>query len=504
MRIGPAVLASAVVLSCTEPARISTPADVNRREDFQEAPPPCKDCVLGPLELSTKSGQNGVYTTEFKAVQGEYKLLIDSDDQPGGLLELELNGVALPVIKSQKTPISGPLSLDVRLLIVNQLKARLLGRRDLRFVLEIPRPFPPGACPALTGFLTHPTTPPDLLAAIVPLGNLNPPEHVIPTHHLYMRPPASGGAGPLPAYAPYTARIVAIGRDDIRGDYYLYLAICEGLRMYLIHIAELAPRLAWLAAAPFGGFPLGPGFFKLVIVDVAPNELLGYASATYGPYDLGMVDLRRPPLAFANPSRYEISAELLATLPPGIPMELVNLIAPTRLQQFCAIDYFTPTVRASLEPLLGSFDGATRRTVPPICGEHMQDLPGTAQGNWFGDETGGAIPERNRIALVHDNVDPTIPTFSISNEFPFWSAGDWRFVPAATGFVNRDFSAVVPGNVYCYEGMRVGAINSGTVLIEVFGTGGDPANRLRIERPGVPACGAGPWAFTTAAAVFQR
>ena len=134
----------------------------------------------------------------------------------------------------------------------------------------------------------------------------------------------------------------------------------------------------------------------------------------------------------------------------------------------------------------------------------MQDLPGTAQGNWFGDETGGAIPERNRIALVHDNVDPGIPVFSISDEFPFWGAGAWRFTPAATGFVNRDFSAVMPGNVYCYEGMRVGETNSGTVLIEVFGTGAETANRLRIERPGVASCGSPPWSFTTAAVVFQR
>lgn len=499
MKLRLVVVGAAALISCTHAADVSSPKDVRR--DLQEPPPPCNDCVLGPLELITQSGQNeSIYTTEFKAVQGEYKLVIDSDDQPGGLLELELNGIALPPIKSQKTPISGPVSLDIRLTAINQIKARLWGRPNLRFVLEIPRPFPPGPCPKLTGFLTHPTTPPELLAAIVPLGNLNPPEHVIPTHHIYMRPPLSGDAGPLPAYAPYSAQIVAIGRADDRGDYYLYISPCEGLRMYFIHLTELAPRLAWLTAEPFGGFHLGPGFFKLVTVNVPANELLGYAGSDHQPYDLGLVDLRRPPLGFANPSRYEISA----TLPPGVPPELVTIIAPTRAQQFCAVDYFTPTVRASLEPLFGAFDGSRRRTVAPVCGEHMQDLPGTAQGNWFGDETGGAIPERNRIALVHDNVDPTIPTFSISDEFPFWSTGDWRFVPAAAGFVNRDFSAVVPGDVYCYEGMRVGETSSGTVLIEVFGVGGEPANRLRIERPGAASCGTGPWSFTPAAVVFQR
>ena len=189
--------------------------------------------------------------------------------------------------------------------------------------------------------------------------------------------------------------------------------------MYFIHLTELGPRLAWLADEPFGGFHLGPGFFKLTTVDVAPNELLGYANTLYGPYDLGMVDLRRPPLAFANPTRYQTPS----AVPPGVPLELVNYVAASRLQQFCAIDYFTPTVRATLEPMFGSFDGTRRRTAAPVCGEHMQDLPGTAQGNWFADETSGTYPERNRIALVHDNVDPTIPTFSISDEFAWWRAG---------------------------------------------------------------------------------
>ena len=66
-------LASVVSLSCTEPATLSSPVNSPRR-DLQEPPPPCKDCVLGPLELGISSGRNFDYTTEFKAIQGEYKM----------------------------------------------------------------------------------------------------------------------------------------------------------------------------------------------------------------------------------------------------------------------------------------------------------------------------------------------------------------------------------------------------------------------------------------------
>ena len=44
------------------------------------------------------------------------------------------------------------------------------------------------------------------------------------------------------------------------------------------------------------------------------------------------------------------------------------------------------------------------------------------------------------MALVHDNVDPTLTAISIGGTVS--SAGVWLFAPESTGLVNRDFSAV--------------------------------------------------------------
>src|SRR6185436_15745529 len=134
-------------------------------------------------------------------------------------------------------------------------------------------------------------------------------------------------------------------RDSEHGDYYLYLTVCTGLQVYFIHLTEFSPRLSFLTAEPFGGYEIGPGPFKLTTVDVSPNELLGYSNNLRGPYDLGIVDRNRAPNAFANPDRYQIPPELIAAH-PEIPLELIETVGATRLQQFCPIDYFNPTVRA--------------------------------------------------------------------------------------------------------------------------------------------------------------
>jgi len=43
------------------------------------------------------------------------------------------------------------------------------------------------------------------------------------------------------------------------------------------------------------------------------------------------------------------------------------------------------------------------------------------------------------------------PVFSIGRTLPGIESGIYPFTPRTTGFVNRDFGAVVQGNVYCYE-----------------------------------------------------
>ena len=73
--------------------------------------------------------------------------------------------------------------------------------------------------------------------------------------------------------------------------------------------------------------------------------------------------------------------------------------------------------------MTGPWRSSTRRSVPPICGEHMQDLAGTAQGNWFrptppGGEPSTADREDDDFAFAHDYVDPSVPVISLGNRGP--------------------------------------------------------------------------------------
>jgi hypothetical protein len=124
---------------------------------------------------------------------------------------------------------------------------------------------------------------------------------------------------------------------------------------------------------------------------------------------------------------------------------------------------------------------------------------------------------------VHDNVNPVTPVFSVSGAFctPLptggesctWSAGVRGFTPATTGLINRNFTDIAVGPVYCFENLRGHPGGGpdpeiGRILLEVFAsTPGGSVDRLRIEP--VPSalatnCGAGPWVFGSGVREFQR
>ena len=285
----------------------------------------------------------------------------------------------------------------------------------------------------------------------------------------------------------------------------LHLKPCSEVRLYIAHLHSLDPAIA-AQLDPVSAVSLGDTTVYLTHSNVTPGQPLGTVGIGTLGWDMGLIDLRRPALPFANPDRYALSDAFLSMFPPEL-VPVVSLIAPQRLYQFCAFDYFVPPVRNALEYFLGSFDGSVRRTAAPICGEHMQDIAGTAQGNWFRNTNDNAFfDEGNGVGLVHDQVDPTRPVFSVGFSFPNWTPEVRYCTPAATGLVNRDFSDVIPGAIYCYQTLRLRfGSETGTVLVQVFSSGSHPADRLRIERrPSVNSCGAGPFVFGANAVVFQR
>jgi hypothetical protein len=159
----------------------------------------------------------------------------------------------------------------------------------------------------------------------------------------------------------------------------------------------------------------------------------------------------------------------------------------------CPVDYFTPPVRDALRAHFGR--GGERRSAPPVCGEVMQDIAGTAQGRWF---HGSSVQDDMNLALVHDNVNPEIAAISVGTAVPSLPSRVYRFVPASSGRLNSDFPLVtVGGGIHCYDATDV---PDTLVFLQLVA-----ATRLQIEgRPGASCGDPSTWAFTSAATEFER
>jgi hypothetical protein len=218
--------------------------------------------------------------------------------------------------------------------------------------------------------------------------------------------------------------------------------------------------------------------------------VLGESDDTPG-VDLTLTDSRVTPAAFAEPAHY--SADWLHSA--------------------SALPYFAPSLRSTLEPKLGNDQASARRSAEPVIGSHVQDLAGTAQGNWFtaGRDLAKSGDQSGFLALVHDHVDPAQPVFAVGTSVPGLGAGLYAFTASSKGVRNRDFSDVKPdGTVYCYDGFIAGPTTGGLTLGSVEGVvllALPDARSLKIERAGGAATRCAdlrPLALTAAAVTFQR
>ncbi|MBI2133622.1 hypothetical protein HYU11_02980 [Candidatus Woesearchaeota archaeon] len=130
----------------------------------------------------------------------------------------------------------------------------------------------------------------------------------------------------------------------------------------------------------------------------------------------------------------------------------------------CPIDYFPSPLK---EELYEKFT----RTVPPRCGEVMQDLSGTIQGNWIVKDKRTSPTDDVLLGIVHDNIDPSIGVVGIAGTLT--NHGSIDFVPQHEGFINREPSEVrADGNIYCYQSgshrqVSIAPPISGRILIQL-------------------------------------
>ena len=288
---------------------------------------------------------------------------------------------------------------------------------------------------------THSPIDPSAITFITPLGNLNPPEHTLPTNHIYFYHPPTR----LPVTAPAGGVIFEARRGS---DDALYVQAATGVLYYLAHIF-LDGSIAT------GG-------------EVSAGQYVGETNTT-GAMDLG-VSNDAVTLFFVRPERY-IGFTIHADSP---------------------LKYFQEPARSTLY-------AKVRRNGADKDGKIDFDQPGRLAGNWFREGLAVADTENfasgaQQLAFVRDVAEPAFVRVSIGGSLSlpggFWIADgvpDPADVTPATGKVAY--------RLY-NNALRIGAGN-GLLIVQMLGD-----DRIQIETfPGSTATTA---EFTGASLIYVR
>jgi hypothetical protein len=303
-------------------------------------------------------------------------------------------------------------------------------------------------CPTGTAILTVSPIALTSITGWVPLGNLNPPAHTFPTDHQYLYYSiGTPVTAPIPLVAPaamYVSRAKRSTYSTGQRDYSIEFQPCAETKGEFGHVATLTFELDAAVGAfdqncntysPNPGLTVTQCSTKNVAVKLAAGDPMGFlgSGSTSLALDFSFWDSRVTPIVFANTNRWFVS-------PDGF----------DRYHVVPASDYYTEPMTSQVAAKLGSFDGATKRTIAPLGGTIAADSTGI-QGHWFvtGQPT---FPESPHLAIARDNVDPRRYVISIGTSQPGFGGGSFIFTPQATGIINLEPSAVVAtSGIVCYQ-----------------------------------------------------
>ena len=293
---------------------------------------------------------------------------------------------------------------------------------------------------------------------LIPLGNLSPPQHTIPTDHIYYvfkRENPEVASPTIDVHSPAKARfnsvlhIIDIQDGKIRtDDYKISFYPCRGVTLYYDHITGFKGGLADAvkgkkeSCSESHPRPQDTNRYCRISIDylAEAGEVIGTAGqSTATGFDFGAIDHRMNPLSYANSKRHRKDAFYVA----------------------CPFDLYPEDIKPKIWPRFGAPDKP--RAIEPICGSVAQDKVGTLQGNWFIGDIPADEPEswNKSLALVPDNMDPSIGVVSFGGNGG--SASRAYFEPKSSGLINREFSGVSPGSeIYCYQfDATMGGLHSG-------------------------------------------
>ncbi len=291
---------------------------------------------------------------------------------------------------------------------------------------------------------------PAVLDFILPLGNLNPPGHTLPTDHIYFyvgftRPQNRG----VPVVAPGEGTVQGIFRNA--SDAKLFVRVNGTFAYYVDHVV--------LDADIREGIRLTAG------------QRLGTSGLNSFGVDLGVTNASRSPHLHYTRAVFR---------------RHINADAPLK--------YYD-------EPLRGQLYAMVRRDGADKDGKIDFDVAGHLSGNWFHEslpmsESTQPAGWPRHLAFVYDNVQPSQPRISIGGTLGL--AGVFGVDPA-----DPPFETVGPESGPVRYTLRVGGLlgaptgaATGTLLVQML-----DGSRIRVEAlSGVNP----PGTFSSAAQVYVR
>jgi len=279
---------------------------------------------------------------------------------------------------------------------------------------------------------------------ITPLGNFNPPEHTLPTDHVYVDMKSNDD---IPLTAPGDVTITSVRvmhyLQENKADYSLDFQLCDTKSFYFLHIKSLVPKIEELITEN-NCQVYGDGKYKhcyqSVSVPVKSGDLLGTVAGT-GNFDFGARDTSFS-LKYINPERYR----------------------EDQFQIVCPLDFFTSELSSQLRNKLDH----------PLhsCGSTNQDVPGTLQGNWYSPNWHDANHNNWGLELTFGKNNFNDKELIISVGGEIIDSTRIVFTPKSTGVVNRAFVDVKEdGRIYCYN------VHSGKLLVKLISS-----TSLNIEK----------------------
>lgn len=267
---------------------------------------------------------------------------------------------------------------------------------------------------------------------IAPLGGVDPPDHTLPTDHMYMMYPY-GSTGQRKIYAPASVVATSISYggefesgEFQRADYAISVYPCLGLKLIFGHMDVPGDKLSAAIGSDFDNnvgcntsqqeYKEIKNCEKAIDVKISAGELL----ATSDGWDLWATQEGSRSVQVISPDYYH------------------------NVDAVCPLDYFTDDLKKQLY-------AKVKRDGQPKCGQAYQDKADTLQGGWFAhqDPMKAKTDWSSHFSLTHNSLENGIGQVAVSGKIA--DQFMYRFTPRHDGTINREPGETTAGAVYCYQ-----------------------------------------------------